>query len=423
MLTPDQYDGATAAQLLDAYENAEIALDHRLLRALLAKMDGVAKWANDNVDNDILTEMLELFSQAPTPAAVPFLVEFARQYHDDIPEELIEALARLGAPALEPLLALYEEKKEEPGEVPFALVCLHVRDPRVDAVIEEVAAKDPEDAKFLREVYADDSGVSEPFDIFKQYPEQAAPDLRYLPIPKRLEFLTSEDVNYRLAAAASFIDTDLDRETAEPLITCARGDEHPMVRGLAWQALESRAKDHKALRQEMMQRLADAKADHDERGGIAVALASFMAEPEIRTAIEQLHTVPEGRARALEAMWRSFDKTFEAFVIPHIEDPDSEVRQQAILAAGYLGLGTEAARLEKQFTDPDFRDDALFSYALCCRAEVSRPFMKKLLRQIDKLAGGLDEEEVKTVMQALDLRLEMHGLKPVFSTEEGHEHE
>jgi HEAT repeat protein len=173
----------------------------------------------------------------------------------------------------------------------------------------------------------------------------------------------------------------------------------------------------------MAERLADVNADYDERGGIAVALASSMAEPQIRAAIEQLHSVPEARARALEAMWRSFDKTFEPYVIPHIEDPDSEVRQQAILAAGYLNLGSEAARLEKQFGDPDFRDDALFSYALCCRAEVSRPFMKKLLRQIDKLANGLDEEEVKTVMQALDLRLEMHGLKPVFSTEEGHAHE
>ena len=423
MLTPEQYNSATAAQLLDAYENAEIALDHRLLRALLAQIDGVAKWANDNVDNDILTELLEMFSHAPTPAALPFLIEFARQYHDDIPEELIEALARLGAPALEPLLALYEEKKNEPGEVPFALVCLHIRDPRIDAVIDEVAANDPEDAKFLREVYADATGELEPFDIFKDYPEQAAPDLRYLPIPKRIEFLSSPDVNYRLAAAASFIDTDLDRATAEPIVTCARGDEHPMVRGLAWQALESRAKEDKSLRQEMTERLANPTADYDERGGIAVALASHMAEPGIRGAVEQLHAVPEARARALEAMWRSFDKTFEPFVVPFIEDPDSDVRQQAILAAGYLNLGSEAARLEKQFTDPDFRDDALFSYALCCRAEVSRPFMKKLLRQIDKLAGGLDEEEVKTVMQALDLRLEMHGLKPVFSTEEGHAHE
>lgn len=423
MLTPDQYNSATAAQLLDAYENAEVALDHRLLRALLDKMDGVAKWANENVDNDILDELLQLFSHSPAPAALPFLIEFARQYHDDLPEELIEVLARLGEPALVPLLALYEEKKDDPGEIPFAIVCLHVPDPRVEAVIEEVAAKDPEDAKFLREVYADNSGVSEPFDIFQEYPEQAAPDLRYLPVPKRLEFLTSADVNYRLAAAASFIDAELDRATAEPVITCARGDEHPMVRGLAWQALESRVKDDKALRKEMAERLADANADYDERGGIAVALASQMAEPGIRAAVEKLHAMPEARARALEAMWRSFDKTFEPYVIPHIEDPDSEVRQQAILAAGYLNLGSEAARLEKQFTDSDFRDDALFAYALCCRAEVSRPFMKKLLRQIDKLAGGLDEEEVKTVMQALDLRLEMHGLKPVFSTEEGHAHE
>lgn len=421
MITPEQYNSATAAQLLDAYENAEIAFDHRLIRALLADIDGVAAWAAQNLDNDILNELLELFCHKPTPAALPFLTEFARQYHDDIPEELIEALNRLGAPSLDPLLALYEEKKEDPGEIPFALVCLHIADARIDAIVESVAAADPEDGKFLREIITGGAGEFEPYDIFQDYPEEAAPDLRYLPVPRRVEFLTSADVNYRLAAAASFIDAELDEKSIPALLTSARGDEHPMVRGLAWQALESCVSSDKELRREMAAKLADPQADFDERGGIAVALSQHMAEPGIREAIEQLHTLPEGRARAIEAMWRSFDKTFEPFVSPFLEDPDSEVRQQAILASGYLGLGAESARLEKQFQDPDFRDDALFAYALCCRTEVSRPFMKKLLRQIDKLANGLDEEEVKTVMQALDLRLEMHGLKPVFSTEEGHQ--
>ena len=423
MITPEQYSSATAAQLLDAYENAEIAFDHRLIRVLLGQMDGVAAWANENIDNDILHELLELFCQSPTPAALPFLIEFAGQYHDELPEELIEAFTRLGAPALEPLLQLYEGRKDDPGEIPFALACLHIRDPRVEEIIGAMEAADAEDGKFLREVYSDTVGDMEPFDIFQHYAEEAAPDLRGHPLGRRLEFLASGDVNYRLAAAASFIDTELDDECVPPLLTCARGDEHPMVRGLAWQALESRVDGDKELRAEMKAKLADTAADFDERGGIAVALAQHMAEAGVREAVEQLHTVPEGRARAIEAMWRSFDKSFDSFVVPHIEDPDSEVRQQAILAAGYLGLGSEASRIEKQFQDPDFRDDALFAYALCCRAEVSRPFMKKQLRQIDKLANGLDEEEVKTVMQALDLRLEMHGLKPVFSSEEGHAHD
>ena len=61
MITPEQYNSATAAQLLDAYENAEIAFDHRLIRALLADIDGVAAWAAQNLDNDILNELLELF--------------------------------------------------------------------------------------------------------------------------------------------------------------------------------------------------------------------------------------------------------------------------------------------------------------------------------------------------------------------------
>ena len=169
-----------------------------------------------------------------------------------------------------------------------------------------------------------------------------------------------------------------------------------------------------------MDRIKDASLHPEERAGLAVALAQRAAKPEVRAAIEDLYKVEEVRARAIEAMWRSFDKSFEPYVKAHIEDPNREVQQQAVLATGYLNLSAEAPRLEALFQDTEAREDALFAYALCCKAEVSRAFAKKLYRQIDKLAFGLDDDEAETVKQAIDLRLEMHGLKPVF--DEGHEH-
>lgn len=418
MLTPEQYSTATAGQMLDALENGEIAFDHRAIKALLALQSEVAKWANENKDNDVLGVLLELFRQQPTAEALPFLLKLAEELYDEMPEELLEAFARLGAPALEPLIELYGKHADEPGDLAFALAFLRIKDPRIEAAIEKIAAGDEGEGRFLREVY-EGGRDEEPYDIFKDHPEEAAPDLGGLPTSKRLEFLDSADVNYRLASVVSFIDQEVPADVAARLIEAAKGDAAPQVRGLAWQALESRLAD-KATEKLMLDRIGDATLDAEERAGLAVALAQRAAEPQVRAAIEDLYKNEEVRARSIEAMWRSFDKTFEPYVKPHIEDANREVQQQAILAAGYLGLSSEAPRLEKLFEDTEAREDALFAYALCCKAEVSRAFVKKIYRQIDKLAHGLDEEEAESVKQALDLRLEMHGLKPVF--DDGHEH-
>ena len=48
--------------------------------------------------------------------------------------------------------------------------------------------------------------------------------------------------------------------------------------------------------------------------------------------------------------------------------------------------------------------------------------MKGLLRKIDEVACGLTEHEEELVKAALDERLKLYGLKPVFSDEEEHVH-
>ena len=129
-------------------------------------------------------------------------------------------------------------------------------------------------------------------------------------------------------------------------------------------------------------------------------------------------------ADALRAMWRSLDRGFADYLRRHIDDDDLEVQRQAICGAGYLGLYTEASRIQKYFDNDDLRIESLFAYALAVPAEISRGRIRALFRRIDATAGPLSLEEKGLIESALDQRLAMHGLHPVFSeTEWGAEDE
>jgi hypothetical protein len=380
-------------------------------------MPGVARYANeraaDGGDTDIAPELLHLICQQPIGEAAPFLAAIAADFYDDLPEELLEALARVGAPAPEPLLDVYERKRDEPGELATALAFLKVSDPRVEAIFAEQAE---EEASFLRDISTGE-GASEPFDIFAQYPETAVPVLVGKPLKVRKEFLASQDATHRMAALSTFLDGKLGPGMPKALERMAREDEDPEVRGVAWETLEGEAGEDKRLLAEMRARLANPSVQPKERAGLLVALAQLGSEGYAQLA-DALYQDRATRARALQAMWRSFDRDFAKYAVESLEDEDPDIREQAILATGYLNQASEAARLEKLFHDDTHRDTALFAYALCAPAEVTRARMKQLFRTIDKLAGGLGAEDAQTVEQALDLRLEMHGLPPVFETEE-----
>ncbi len=130
---------------------------------------------------------------------------------------------------------------------------------------------------------------------------------------------------------------------------------------------------------------------------------------------------PETRAKALEAMRRSYDRRFAAHFPPHLDDHDPEVRRQAIWGVGQLGIQTEAARLRALFDNEDFREDALLAYALSVPAEISRGRARQLLRKVEAAAGGLSLSEAEIVQWAIDRRLELRGLDPVFGAAEGAE--
>ena len=112
------------------------------------------------------------------------------------------------------------------------------------------------------------------------------------------------------------------------------------------------------------------------------------------------------------------DRRFANYPPKHLDDPDLEIKRQAIWGVGYLGLASEAPRLEPFLDDNEFRSDALFAYALSIPGETSRSRAHALLNKIEDVAGGFRTDEEMLVQIALDQRLMLHGIKPVFFPDE-----
>jgi HEAT repeat protein len=196
-----------------------------------------------------------------------------------------------------------------------------------------------------------------------------------------------------------------------------------MVCGRAWEALYDVASDRADVHKAMLDRLRDPSVPPVERAGALLGLSSEAGDA-LREHTIALYDLQETRASALRAMWHSFDRGFADYLRRHLDDDDLEVRRQAIAGAGYLGLYSEVSRIQKYFEDEDLRADALFAYALAVPAEISRGRIRALFRRIDATAGPLSLDEKELVEAALDQRLAMHGLDPVFAeTEWGDEDE
>jgi hypothetical protein len=148
---------------------------------------------------------------------------------------------------------------------------------------------------------------------------------------------------------------------------------------------------------------------------------------EVRRGIEALYQLKgPARAKALEAMWRSLWKPYAEYFPPSLEDTDPDILRQALRGAGYFQL-TRCADKIAGFFDRDepyakLREDALFAYALAMPGETTRGRVRGMLRKIDALAV-LSGSEYDLVEFALDERLRLHDLDPVFSAEEQEEPE
>jgi hypothetical protein len=464
ILDPERLDGVPVHTLLEAAACGYLAVDHRFLRAILdhpaTSIPDLVRFAARNLDQDRVNlepPLLDIFRVLKTPEALPFLMTVVRHDRADIDDDLVETIVQLGAPAVDPLLELLaniEKEGHDAGEIPFLLSVMHVRDPRILEVLTRRLANDSDSALYL-DFYGDSAAIPalqdamdklpegnldrsriqsfienisahsgetipeppEPFDIWELYAAKDSPNLDPLDDSERLAMLDSGSAEVRAQVAMHYRSASAPNKILARLIDLARHDPDGHVRGECWEALSESADDPE-MRKSMLAVLEDPNASIEEKGGVAVALSQQSDNETVFQAIEQLYADPLSRAKALKAISRSFDRRFAAYPPKHLDDPDPEVKRQAIWGVGYLSLQSDAVRLEPFLDDEEFRSDALFAYALAVPGETTRGRIRAILKKVDDAAGGFKPDEEELVQIALDQRLMIHGQKPVFFPEE-----
>jgi len=455
----------SVVELLRQAAAGRLGVDRRLIQSILDSPDAPAevlafsREPRDEHRLDLDPLLVDLFRYWKSDAALDFYLDSVRRQPEEVNDDLVQAFLPFGEKAVAPLLALYEELGEEQGsDVAFILAGLRIHDPRVMQILLDRLEYDAADGAFLLGLYGDQAArpalekmlaeipeddpelrleisraleqldapepkyEPEPFDILKEYPKVELPAFDLLPDAERLAMLASEDPLVRAGAAHSFFNEDLTDETRDKLLALAKSDPELKVRIQAWESL-SGAADQPDIQSALIVAMNDASKPDEERGSAAVGLYAFADQDGIRKGVEALYEMGgSARAKALEAMWRSLWEPYAKYFAPHLNDAeDISILRQALRGAGYFRLTKEAEKIASYFDREGklatLRDDALFSYALAMPGETTRGRVRGMLRKIDSLAE-LDQAETDLVMFALDERLRLHGLKPVFSEEE-----
>jgi hypothetical protein len=442
-----------------------VGVDRRLVRKILEANDpaailGFSRQPRNKYRIEVDPVLVDLFRHYQTPEALDFFIDVARRNAEDLSDDLIVALLPFRERAIEPLLALYKEIGEEQGsDVGFLLAGMQIRDPRIletlldrleydtadgafllglygdpaaKPALEKMLAEIPADDKELRReiTYAIDQLHSTPdpyepipFDILRDYPERELPAFDLLTEAERLEMLRSDDPLVRAGAAHSFFNAELNPGAKAALFELAKSDPEPAVRARAWEALAD-ATNESAIREAMSAVLNDDSRPVEERGGAAVGLYGVADRDEVRHGIEALYQIPAARAKALEAMWRSLWPEYAKFFPAHLDDKDPKIVREALRGAGYFELTRDADKIRKYFDAEEpfdhLREDALFAYAIAMPGETTRGRVRGMLRKIDSITA-LNSYETELVEFALDERLRLHGLEPVFSAEDEEE--
>jgi hypothetical protein len=456
---------ATVVELLRAAAAGRVGVDRRLVQTILDRPDAAAEVLEFSRESrkgqrlDLDPLLIDLFRYWKSDEALDFYIDVVRRQPEEIGDDLVQAFLPFGERAVAPLLALYDELGEEQaGDLAFLLAGLRVRDPKVLELLLDRLEFDAGDGAFLLGLYGDKAALPalekmlseipeddaelrleiersielldspepkydpEPFDILKEYPKTELPAFDLLPDGERIEMLGSEDPLIRAGAAHSFFNEDLGPETRDKLFAMADGDPELKVRVQAWESL-SGAAEQAPIQKALIAALTDESKPVEERGAAAVGLYAFADKDEARLGIEALYELGgHARAKALEAMWRSLWEPYAKYFAPHLEETEEiSILRQALRGAGYFRLTKHAEKIASYFDREGdmatLRDDALFAYALAMPGETTRGRIRGMLRKIDMLAE-LDEVESDLVMFALDERLRLNGLAPVF-TEEG----
>jgi hypothetical protein len=459
---PERLQTVPVYQLLEAASKGYLGVDHRFLHTIIDQPErsipDLVRFAAANHEDDPVNlddQLLDIFRVIGTREALPFYIRLVREDPGEIGDDLVEAFVQLGAASVDPLLDLLKEfENKDAGDVTFVLSVLHVGDDRILEALINRLQFDPSDAAVCLEIYGDRKAIPaleaalagipdddpahnqiksliprlaakvetetdplEPFDIWELYPEQDSPPLDIVSEADRLAMLDVASDELRADIVESFRNTTFSDQTRARILSLAKTDQDPRVRGECWETFSDIA-DEPEIRRAMLAVLADPAAAPEEKGGAAVALAQQIDNDAVFQAIEQLYADPRSRAKGLQAMARSFDQRFADYPPKHLEDADPEIKRQAIWGVGYLRLASEAPSLETFFDEDEFRSDALFAYALSAPADASRARIRSLLKKVDEVSGGFRPEEEELVKIALDQRLMLSGMKPVFFEED-----
>jgi hypothetical protein len=473
LILPPDFDKYTPFELLTEAESGRIGFDHRLLQSLISRSEqtvpDLVRFAAEIREDRLLNldeQVFDLFRHFNTPDAIPFYLRRLTQAEEGIPDELVEAFAAIGAPAVEPLLAaIAEAEPDDKGDLVFLLAALGVRDPRIPELLETVLAVDPYEGALCVGLYGDPalrpmvldalSELSEGdeaqqerkaledclaqldageavhdlpvFDLMKLYADTAPPLFEALPEDQVEEYLVCDFVEYRVDAALSLCDEQYNEDTRNALIQRAKDDAEPEVRAACLRALGSALQateqgDPEVL-EFLLERLDNADLTLAERAAAMVALSQETGKSAVHDAIHALYEVPAVRADAIEAMWRSHDARYRKYFSENLQHEDPRVRGNAVVGVGAFPIPELAVELVPLFDDAETRQQALFSYALAVPGKTTEKGMLKLIEKIEELAGGFDATDADTVAGALDTRLDREGLPPVFfPAEEEHEH-
>lgn len=461
--TPDTFSSYPVYDLLLAAAHGRIGVDQRLVRSILERQDKAATVAElirfaavaSDQPLDLRADLIEILRRFHAVEALPFYLDIIREFGDDYPDELIEAVVEIGAPAVEPLLKLYQELGEENGApVAFLLAGLPVRDERILKLLLEEFDYDTWEGAFHLSMYGDPAGipavedrlkeagiddemrhhlegaiaemnsseprtVAEPPDVYPLFDETAGPDFDVLGVADVAQLLKSPFADYRAEALEALSPEDIEEPEVSPHVReLAKSDPDPNVRGRAWEALATLVEDDAGLLEEMKAVLNDKSKHPVERSGALVALATATeGSEELTSHIKDMYEIESERKHVLKAMWRSMDQSFGSYMQFNLDNEDPDVAEQAIFGIGYLGVKSEVNRLEQFFDHDRLRSPALFNYAMLIPGPKERMGVKPILSKIEKVAKGLNTEEKEIVKVALDRRLAMRGMKPVFHEE------
>jgi HEAT repeat protein len=463
LLDPDQLASVPPAEILGEVAKGHLEIDHRVLHALLDRpvetlpaLVDLSKSEAWHDSAELETDAALLFHALEAPEGIPFLVEVIRLHPDEIPDEVVEALHFFGSAAIDPLLALYKKLDEEDSEeIAFLLASFHIRDRRIFGLLLERLAFSAAEGAFLLGIYGDPAGRAhlenivttldasdEPLkkdihealellktrsegghepasvDIYSRYPERSELPIDLLPEEDRLTLLDDSRPDIRRDAARSFFNQQPNDKTIERLLHLAQSDSDEGVRTQAWESLIDATENPKVV-ESLLQALRNPEISVHERASVLVGLSSEMDRNEVREALLSLFDRhPEMRAKALEAMWRSFHPSFRDYFAPYLDSGDLEVRRSAVWGVGYYGVKPALDKLRKLFQDEELRSDAIFAYAMVLPNDLAKSRMKSWLTRVGKDAGGLTEIEERLAMTALDERLMLARKEPYFFPED-----